>query len=66
VPRCHHARQVSLGIVLRSALTAKANGIEPYAYLKAMFTELPQSTTVEQIEALLPVPADDDILAMVS
>jgi len=32
--------------------TAKANGIEPYAYLKTVFTELPQATTVEEIEAL--------------
>jgi len=46
--------------------TAKANGIEPYAYLKTVFTELPQATTVEQIEALLPVPADGETLANVS
>ena len=35
--------------------TAKANGIEPYAYLKHLFTELPQASTVEDIEALLPI-----------
>jgi transposase len=46
--------------------TAKANGIEPYAYLKTVFTELPKATTVEQIEALLPVPADDVSLANAS
>ncbi|MCP3663820.1 MAG: IS66 family transposase, partial [Gammaproteobacteria bacterium] len=34
--------------------TAKANNIEPYAYLKQVFTELPRAKTVEQIEALLP------------
>ena len=34
--------------------TAKANGLEPYAYLKRVFTELPNVTTVEQIENLLP------------
>lgn len=34
--------------------TAKANGLEPYAYLRKIFTELPQATTLEQIEALLP------------
>ncbi|MCP4981703.1 MAG: IS66 family transposase [Gammaproteobacteria bacterium] len=39
--------------------TAKANGIEPYAYLKSVFTELPNATTVEDVEALLPMPADD-------
>ena len=35
--------------------TAKANGIEPYAYLKMLFTELPKARTVEDVEALLPV-----------
>ncbi len=34
--------------------TAKANGLEPYHYLKRVFTELPAAKTVEQIEALLP------------
>jgi transposase len=34
--------------------TAKANGLEPYAYLRHMFTELPKVETVEAIEALLP------------
>ena len=45
---------------------AKANGIEPYAYLRTVFTELPNATTVEEIEALLPVPADDTSVAKVS
>jgi transposase len=34
--------------------TAKANGIEPYQYLRRVFTELPNANTVEDIEALLP------------
>jgi len=34
--------------------TAKANGLEPYAYLKRIFTELPNAKTLEQIEYLLP------------
>jgi len=34
--------------------TAKANGLEPYTYLRKVFTELPQATSLEQIEALLP------------
>lgn len=34
--------------------TAKANGVEPYQYLRHVFTELPKATTVENIEALLP------------
>ena len=34
--------------------TAKANGLEPYAYLRRVFMELPKAQTVEAIEALLP------------
>ncbi len=34
--------------------TAKANDLEPYRYLKMVFTALPKTTSVEQIEALLP------------
>jgi len=46
--------------------TAKANGIEPYAYLKTIFTELPQANSLDEIEALLPVPADEESVAKVS
>ena len=34
--------------------TAKANGLEPYAYLRRVFTDLPRAKTFEDIEALLP------------
>jgi transposase len=34
--------------------TAKANGLEPYAYLRHAFSLLPAATTVADIEALLP------------
>ena len=34
--------------------TAKTNGLEPYAYLRHVFTALPRAETVEDIEALLP------------
>lgn len=34
--------------------TARANGRNPFEYLKAVFTELPKATTADQIEALLP------------
>ena len=40
--------------------TAKANGLEPYAYLRRVYTELPQAQTVEAIEALLPGNIDKD------
>ena len=46
--------------------TAKANGVEPYAYLRTVFTELPQATSVEEIEALLPAPNDGEDSARVS
>jgi transposase len=38
--------------------TAKANGLEPYAYLRHLFTELPKATTLESIEELLPHRTD--------
>ena len=34
--------------------TAKLNGLEPYGYLREVFTRLPAADTVEDIEALLP------------
>ena len=34
--------------------TAKANGHEPYAYVKRLLTELPSANTLEGIERLLP------------
>ena len=42
--------------------TAKANGLEPYAYLRHLYTALPTATTVETIEALLPGNLDEDQL----
>jgi transposase len=34
--------------------SAKANGLEPYQYLRQVFTALPQAESVEDIENLLP------------
>ena len=34
--------------------TAKANNLEPYAYLKKIFTLLPQAQSLDDIDALLP------------
>ncbi len=34
--------------------TAKANGLEPYHYLRYVFKVLPQAQNLEQLEALLP------------
>ena len=38
--------------------TAKANGLEPYAYLRHVFTELPNAMSLEHVEALLPYRLD--------
>ena len=40
---------------------AKVNGLEPYAYLRRVFTELPRAQSLGDVEALLPTrltPAD--------
>ena len=34
--------------------TAKANGLEPQVYLTRVFTDLPNATNLDEIEALLP------------
>ena len=34
--------------------TAKANRLEPYAYLKQVFTQLPNAQTIEDVDQLLP------------
>lgn len=33
---------------------ARANGLEPYAYFRYLFDELPKARTAEALEALLP------------
>ena len=42
--------------------TCKANGIEPYAYLRYLLTHLPMANTVEQLEILLPYHCDREQL----
>ena len=43
--------------------TAKAAAIEPYSYLRHLFTALPLATTVEHFEALLPWNVDRTLVA---
>jgi transposase/uncharacterized coiled-coil protein SlyX len=43
-------------------LTAKANGHEPYRYLRHLFKELPVATSLQDIEALLPFNIDAESL----
>lgn len=49
-PAGAHASAKLYGIIE----TARANGIEPYAYLRQIFEKLPQATTLADVEALLP------------
>lgn len=42
--------------------TCKLHGLEPYAYLKHIFKELPKAQTIEAYEALLPWNLDADTL----
>jgi transposase len=42
--------------------TAKVNGLEPYAYLRYLFAELPKAESVEAVEALLPGNVDEDLI----
>ena len=44
--------------------TAKANGLEPFAYLCHLFTELPTAKTVDDYEKLLPWNVDPAALSM--
>ncbi len=51
----HSVKGVNASANLYSLIeTAKANGLEPYAYLRNVFTELPRAECVDDIEALLP------------
>ena len=49
-PAGAHASAVIYSLVQ----TAKANGLEPYAWLRQVLRDLPAAKTVEEVEALLP------------
>jgi transposase len=42
--------------------TAKANGLEPFQYLRTLFEHLPTATTVDQYRLLLPQYLERDLL----
>jgi len=46
--------------------TAKANGIEPYAYLRVLFERLPAALTDEARKALLPQHLDRSLLTAIA
>jgi len=52
------------GIFYSLIETAKANGVEPYAYLRHIFKALPYADSVEKIEALLPWNVKGDVTAL--
>jgi transposase len=49
-PRGAHASAAIYSLIE----TAKANGLEPYAYLREVFTKLPIISSDEELQALLP------------
>ncbi|MBF0411066.1 MAG: transposase domain-containing protein, partial [Candidatus Riflebacteria bacterium] len=44
----------ALAILYSIIETARANGLEPYRYLRYLFTNLPAASTPEEKKALLP------------
>ena len=44
--------------------TAKANGLEPYAYLRYLFNKLPLAHTEQDLKNLLPYNVDPDAIAV--
>jgi len=44
----------SSAVIYSLVQTAKANGLEPYAWLRRVLRDLPAAKTVEDVEALLP------------
>jgi len=44
----------SSAVIYSLVQTAKANGLEPYAWLRRVLRDLPAANTVEAVEALLP------------
>ncbi|MBW1778789.1 MAG: transposase domain-containing protein [Deltaproteobacteria bacterium] len=44
--------------------TAKANGLEPYAYLRHVFTMLPSVQTEQDLKKLLPRNIDPEAIAV--
>ena len=59
---CNSVRGVVASANLYSIIeTAKANGLEPYNYLRQVFTKLPTAETVDDIQARLPCKTETTI-----
>jgi transposase len=50
-PRGAHASAAIYSLIE----TAKANGLEPYAYFREVFAKLPSTSSDEELQALLPL-----------
>ena len=46
--------------------TAKANGLEPYGYLRHIFEKLPLTKTEHDLKTLLPQNIDPDSIATIN
>ena len=46
--------------------TAKANGLEPYAYLRHIFEKLPMAQSEQDLKNLLPQNIDPDSISVSS
>jgi hypothetical protein len=57
-PQGAHASAIIYSVIE----TAKANDLEPYAYLRRVFSVLPAATSVADIEALLPWNIEREVL----
>ena len=59
--------QLSSCVPLSALLeTAKANGLEPYRYLKHVFERVPRAKSKEEYRVLLPQHMPEDLLAQLS
>lgn len=50
------------GMIYSILQTARGNGLDPYAYMRHLLTELPKAQTADQIESLLPHKIDFKVL----
>jgi transposase len=50
------------GMIYSILQTARGNGLDPYAYMRYLLTELPKCQTADQIEKLTPHKIDSKIL----
>ena len=51
---CTPAGAKASAVIYSLVETAKANGLEPYTWLRQVLRDLPAAQTVEEVEALLP------------